>query len=134
MGDKYNQNNMNYYQHFVNYVSQMDPSKCKFFDESGFKHTTAHINYGHSLVGEKCVEDGRLVDNPNTTLNLPVYVNGINDFNFVDGAPNTDTFVNFFFKAANSVSENGFPALEPGDLVIVDNCPIHRFNGGRTCE
>jgi hypothetical protein len=70
MGDKYNQNNMNYYQHFVNYVSQMDPSKCKYFDESGFKLTTAHRNYGHSLVGEKCVEDGRLVDNPNTTLNL----------------------------------------------------------------
>jgi len=87
-----------------------------------------------SLVGEKCVEVGRLVDNPNTTLNLLVYVNGINDLNFVDGASNTDTFVNFFFKAANSVSENGFPALEPGDLVIVDNCPIHRFNGGRTCE
>jgi hypothetical protein len=41
---------------------------------------------------------------------------------FVDGASNTDTFVNFFFEAGNSVSENGFPALEPGDLVIVDNC------------
>jgi hypothetical protein len=47
MGDKYNQNNMNYYQHFVNYVSQMDPSKSKYFDESGFKLTTAQINYGH---------------------------------------------------------------------------------------
>jgi hypothetical protein len=55
MGDKYNQNNMNYYQHFVNYVSQMDPSKCKYFDESCFNLTTAHSNYGHSLVGEKCV-------------------------------------------------------------------------------
>jgi hypothetical protein len=112
MGDKYNQNNMNYYQHFVNYVSQMDPSKCKYFDESGFKLTTAHRNYGHGLVGEKCVEVGRLVDNPNTTLNLLVHVsiNGINHFNFVDGASKTDTFVNFFFEAANSVSENGFPA------------------------
>jgi hypothetical protein len=112
MGDKYNQNNMNYYQHFVNYVSQMDPSKCKYFDESGFKLTTAHRNYGHGLDGEKCVEVGRLVDNPNTTLNLLVHVsiNGINHFNFVDGASKTDTFVNFFFEAANSVSENGFPA------------------------
>jgi transposase len=129
MGEKYNQNNMNYYQHFVNYVSQMDPGKCKYFDESGFKLTTAHRNYGHDLVGEKCVEVGRLVDNPNTTLNLLVFINGINHFNFVYGASNTDTFVNFFFEAANSVSENGFPALEPGDLVIVDNCSIHRFNG-----
>jgi hypothetical protein len=109
----------------------MDPSKCKYFDESGFKLTTAHRNYGHGLVGEKCVEVGRLVDNPNTTLNLLVHVsiNGINHFNFVDGASKTDTFVNFFFEAANSVSENGFPVLESGDLVIVDNCHIHRFNG-----
>ena len=45
------------------------------------------------------MEVGRLVDNSNTTLNLLVSVNGINDFNFVDGASNTDTFVNFFFKA-----------------------------------
>ena len=44
MGDTYNQNNMNYYQHFVNYVSQMDPSKCKYVDESGFNLTTAHRN------------------------------------------------------------------------------------------
>jgi transposase len=120
---------MNYYQHFVNYVSQMDPSKCKYFDESGFKLTTAHINYGHGLVGEKYVEVGRLVDNPNTTLNLLVSINGINHFNFVDGASDTDTFINFFFEAACSVSENGFPALEPGDLVIVDNCSILRFKG-----
>jgi hypothetical protein len=56
---------MNYYQHFVNYVSQMDPSK--YFDESGFKLATAQRNYGHGLVGGKCVEVGRLVDNPNTT-------------------------------------------------------------------
>ena len=83
---------MNYYQHFVNYVSQMDPSKCKYVDESSFKLTT-----GHSLVGDKCVEAGRLVDNPNTTLNVLVSINGINHFNFVDGASNTDTFVNFFF-------------------------------------
>ena len=75
------------------------------------------------------MEVGRLVDNPNTTLNLLVSINGINHFNFVDGASNTDTFVNFFIEAANSVSENGFLALEPGDLVIVDNCSIYRFNG-----
>ena len=70
------------------------------------------------------MEVGRLVDNPNTTLNLLVSINDINHFNFVDGALNTDTFVNFFFEAANRVSENGFPAL-----VIVDICSIHRFNG-----
>ena len=51
-----------------------------------------------------------LTYNPNTTLNLLVSVNGINHLNFVDGASNTDTFVNFFFEAENSVSENGFPA------------------------
>ena len=107
----------------------MDPGKCKYFDESGFKLTNAQKNYGHSQTGERCVEVGRLIENPNTTLNLMVSINGINYFNFVDGASNTDTFVNFFFEAANSVSENGFSALETGGHVIVDNCPIHCFNG-----
>ena len=107
----------------------MNPSKCKYFDESGFKLTVAHRNYGHSGVGKRCIEVGRLVENPNTTLNLLVSVNGVCHYNFLDGASNTETFVDFFFEAANSTSDNGLPSLEPGDLVIVDNCPIHRFNG-----
>jgi hypothetical protein len=40
----------------------MDPSKYKYFDESGFKLKTANRNYGHGLDGEKCVEVGRLID------------------------------------------------------------------------
>ena len=127
--DKYNPRNIAYYQSFIDFVSRVDPRKCKFFDESGFKVTVAHRNYGHAPKGEKCVEVGRLVGNPNVTLNLLVSIDGINYFNFIDGPSNTETYVNFFCEAANSYGENGLPALEPGDLVIVDNCPIHRFNG-----
>ena len=57
-----------------------------------------------------------------------VSINGINHFIFVDGVSNTDLFVDFSQETANSVSENGFTALETGYLVIVDNCPIHRFS------
>jgi hypothetical protein len=59
------------------------PEDCKYFNESGFKLTTAHRNYGHGLVGEKCVEVGRLVDNPNTILNLLVSFKNRSCFNTV---------------------------------------------------
>ena len=92
-------------------------------------NTVCHRNYGHSLVGEKCVEVGRFVENPNLTLNLLVSLDGVSHFNFIDGTSNTDTFVAFWEEAAESYSEDGMPALEPGDIIVVDNCPIHRHEG-----
>ena len=47
----------------------------------------------------------------------------------MDGALNTDTFVNFWSESAESLSPDCQPTLEPGDVVILDNCSIHRNDG-----
>lgn len=56
-------------------------------------------------------------------------LDGIAHFNFVDGASNTDTYCAFWEEVTESVSESGLPALQPGDIIVVDNCPIHRNDG-----
>ena len=70
----------------------MDPCKCKYFDGSVFKLTNTHRNYDQA--GERCVEVGRLIEKPNTTLNLIASINGINHLHFADGA-NKGIFVDF---------------------------------------
>lgn len=128
-GDRYTQRNLNYTQDFITYASRANPQKLKFFDESGFKVTVCHRNYGHSKVGEPCIEIGRYVENRNLTLNLLVSLSGVCYFNFLDGPSNTQSYIQFWEEAAESVNENATSALEPGDIVIIDNCPIHRNNG-----
>lgn len=129
MKNKYTDENINYYQHFIDFINQVDIHKLKFFDESGFNKSVANPTRGHSLVNERCIEIGGLHSYENMTLNLMVSIDGINYINFVDGASNTDTYVNFFEEAANSHSSNGLPSLSPEDIVIVDNCLTHRFEG-----
>ena len=49
--------------------------------------------------------------------------------NVVEGATDTDRYLNIFHEAANSVNDMGRPALATGDIVIVDNCATHRNRG-----
>ena len=41
------------------------------------------------------------------------------------------TFFIFFGEAGNAVNiETKRPALEVGDIVVMDNCPTHHYAGG----
>ena len=128
--NRYTDDNMDYTQVFIDYVSQKNPTQIKFFDESGYKVTTAHKTYGFSKRGEKCIEVGRCMPNPNITLNCLVGLTGVQYHNFVDGPSNAHHFVYFWQEAVEAYTDDGFPVLSPGDVVIVDNCPIHRFAAG----
>ena len=68
-------------------------------------------------VGERCVEVERKLQNPNTTLNLLVSLNGVEYYNMLDGP--TDA-VNF---------ETAQPALEVGDIIVMDNLSVHHYEG-----
>ena len=51
--------------------------------------------------------------------------------NTVQGASDTIHFLQFFGKAENTASmETGRPALEVGDILVMDNCATHHFAGG----
>lgn len=130
--ERFTDRNMAYTQVFIDVLHNINPNRLKFFDESGFQLPgCCNPTYGHSRKGERAVEVHRYQRTPNVTLNLLIGVAGVSYANIIDGASNTDTFLNFFDEALNSTDNNGDLCLSPGDLVIVDNCPTHRFRGER---
>ena len=78
--EKFTQQNIEYCQAFLDYISTIDPRKLKFFDESGLKlPDVANPNYGHSRIGTPCAEIFRNMQTPiaNITLNLLCEADGI---------------------------------------------------------
>ena len=51
-------------------------------------------------------------------------MDGVKYANTLHGASDTNTFLHFFTEAAEADSDAG-PALAAGDIVVVDNAPIH---------
>ena len=128
--ERFTQNNMRYTQAYLNYISRQNPYKLKFFDESGFNMPdSVKRKYGYALIGKPAVEVLRKTRSPHLTLNLMLGLNGVSYANVVQGATDTDRFLNFFHEAANSANDVGQPGLVTGDIVIVDNCPTHRNRG-----
>ena len=103
----------------------------KFFDEAGLKlpkHGTRY--YGHAPVGQRCIELARYHQIPNITLNLLAGLEGVVYANTFKAAANTLHMLQFLEQAAragNVVTQR--PALELGDVVVMDNCPTHHYQG-----
>ena len=86
-------------------------------------------------MGERCVEVIRKTENPNTTLNMLVSINGVEYYNLIDGATNTVEFLNFFQEAANATNMQTLrPVLEVGDTIVMDNLAMHHYDGGEILE
>ena len=125
--ERFTDRNLRYSQAFVDILHRTDPNRIKFFDKSGLKlPDVCNPRYGHSLIGERAIEVLRYTQTPNVTLNLLISFTGISYANVIEGASNTDTYTQFFFDALNLTTNQGDFCLKPGDMVIVDNCPIHR--------
>lgn len=125
--------NMAYTQLFIDYLYSKDPYTLKYFEECGVKlPSNGRPNYGHAPVGERAVEIGRYCETSYVTVNLMCGLNGIGYMNTVDGPSNTLEFLRFFEEAYNSFNPlTGRPCLEVGDVVVMDNCPIHHNQGGQ---
>ena len=122
-GERFTDRNMAYTQVFIDVLNNINPERLKFFDESGLQLPgCCKPVYGHSRKGEIAVEVHRGQKTPNLTLNLLICVSGVSYANILDWASNTDTFLNFFHEALYSTDNNGNPCLNPGDIVVVDNC------------
>ena len=130
-GDRFNDHNMRYTQAYITYVGGLNPRKLKFFDECGVKVTNCNRTYCHGLKGKTTFEIGKYINGANLTLNMMISLDGILFFNFIDGASTTDTFAEFWHQAVHSLTPDGSPTLENGDIVIVDNCAINK-NAGET--
>ena len=64
-----------------------------------------------------------------------VSLNGPEYFNLLDGATNTAEFLNFFTEASEAVNISTWrPALENGDIIVMDNLNVHHYDGGEILE
>ena len=60
---------------------------------------------------------------------------GVTYANTVNGPSNTFEFLKFVEDAFRSVDPNtGRPCLEPGNVIVIDNCPFHHNEGGEILE
>ena len=134
--ERFTDENMMYTQLFINYLSSKDPRKIKFFDEAGVKTPDVGTRlYGNAPSGKRCVEIVRKAEAPNFTLNLLISVNGPEYYNILDGPTDTVTFWDFFWEASQAASEvTRRPALEVGDIVVMDNLAVHHYEGGQILE
>ncbi|XP_077992222.1 uncharacterized protein LOC144446350 [Glandiceps talaboti] len=131
--ERFTNENMIYTQDFIDLLHQCDPHRLKFMDESGFKvRDIAYRSRGHSLIGEKCVEVVRYHQSPNVTLNLLMGLNGVMHVSTLDGASNSATFLDFIGECVDTVTHVGLSALGPGDILVIDNAPIHHSQEAKT--
>lgn len=86
------------------------------------------------LLSGKCVLS-LFISMSHLTVNLSAGLNGVEYMNTVHGASDTIDFPNFFGEAGNVVNfETERPALEVGDIVVMDNCPTYHFAGGEALQ
>jgi len=129
--------NLIFTQLFMDYLSSKDPYKIKFFDEAGVKTPDVGTRlYGHSPVGDRCIEVIRKCESPNLTLNALVSLHdGAAHYNIIDGATNTVQFLNYFTEVIDIVSPyTNRPILECGDILVMDNLSSHHYEGGEILE
>lgn len=77
-------------------MSELDPSKVHFFDESSVKRMTGNRTYGHALKGKPAVEVKRYASDCNYTVNLLQSIFGITNYGIVDGPSNGFEMLEFF--------------------------------------
>lgn len=87
--------------------------------------------YGHSVWDSKCVEMTRYSRTPNYTVNYLVGITGVKYVNILDGPSDTTQYVDFVGEAVNSFTDDGERAIQVGDVLAVDNAPIHHHAAER---
>ena len=118
--------------HYIMQMSELDPSRVHFFDESSVKTTTGNRIYGHALKGKPAIEVKRYASNCNYTVNLLQSIFGITNYGILNGASNGVEMLAFFNESLGIVDDlYGNPVLANGDTVVMDNCGFHH---GRLAE
>ena len=96
----------------------LDLDKLVFFDESGVNTLMARTR-GRSLKGTRLVDCAPAGRYETLTLMSAVRLDGVVAPMLLDGPVNAQTFAGY-------LEECLVPALEPGDILIMDNLPAHK--------
>ena len=101
----------------------LDPAKLVFIDETGANTKMARL-YGRSPRGERCLAAIPHGHWKTTTLTAGLRLGGIAAPMVIDGPMDGEAFLAYAEQLLA-------PALQPGDVVIMDNLPAHGVRGVR---
>ena len=91
--------------------------------------------YGNAPSGEHCVEVTRKMGSPNVTLNMLISVQRPEYFTLLHWLLISIRFGDFFLEACQAADPvSGRPALDVGDIVVMDNLAVHHYEGGKILE
>ena len=110
------------------FITQRGPATIHFFDKSGITLTTGNRKYGASYRGKRAIELQCYSSNANYTINLLHSMCGVDYFNVIPGATNTEEMISFFIEAVDHQRNDGTDILIEGDVVVMDNCGFHHSN------
>lgn len=99
-------------------VSEIDPEHLIFLDESGSNIAMAPL-YARAPVGQRAVGRRPLHRGKNVSLLGAIRLESVVVLRAFDGAVDADRFVKF-------VERDLAPRLWPGDVVVLDNLPVHK--------
>jgi transposase len=113
---------------FIQLVQTFDISKLRFMDECGFQPSSANRRfYGYGRRGQSIVNVSKHLTGSNVTLNLVLGFDNIVFGTVQETTSDRFSYMNFWHECLEAYTPTGVKVLEPGCVIIVDNCPTHRF-------
>ena len=99
-------------------IQDEDFTRFVFVDETSTNLTYCR-RYGRAPAGQRLHQAVPLRSGPNVTLIAALTPAGLGALLHVDGAANRDVFAAYLDQVLG-------PTLSAGDVVVLDNCPIHK--------
>jgi transposase len=106
---------------FVEAVQAEDVTRFHFVDETSTNLTYCR-RYGRAPGGARVGQGVPLHGGPNVTLIAALTPQGLGAAMTVSGAVNGDVFAAYLQQVLG-------PTLRPGDVVVLDNLPVHKVDG-----
>lgn len=103
---------------FIEAIQHEDVTRFKFVDETSINLTYTR-RYGRAAGGQRVNAAVPLHNGPNVTLVAALSAQGVEAVMELDGALNTASFAVYLAQVLG-------PDLQPGDVVILDNLPVHK--------
>ena len=108
-------------QEFLEAIQHEDVTRFKFVDETSVNLTYTR-RYGRAPGGQRVDAAVPLRTGPNVTVVAALSTQGVEAVMELDGALNTASFAVYLEQVLG-------PGLQPGDVVVLDNLPVHKAEG-----
>lgn len=106
---------------FIEGIQHEDVTRFKFVDETSVNLPYTR-RYGRAPGGRRVNAAVPLHNGPNVTVVAALSAQGVEAVMELDGAVNTARFAAYLDQVLG-------PGLQPGDVVVLDNLPVHKAAG-----